>query len=208
MERLESAPTSKRRPPTRAKKIRACAPTSWRGAARRCRRAPRKSRSTSSRRPVAWTAGTSRFRLGCSSGTYARTLAHETGRRLGCGAHLAALRRHGSARSASRTPCASASSTPGSPRRPIPGPAGFPSTGYRCPFARSPPTRSRRAASPRPDRAGARARRPRRATGSSWSTGASEFIAVGTVVERIGDRGVGRRPAQGRFQMSRLDRRS
>lgn len=34
-----------------------------------------------------------RFRLGCSSGTYARTLVHDLGTRLGCGAHLSALRR-------------------------------------------------------------------------------------------------------------------
>ena len=33
------------------------------------------------------------FRLSCSSGTYARSLAHDVGQRLGCGAHLAALRR-------------------------------------------------------------------------------------------------------------------
>lgn len=33
------------------------------------------------------------FRLGCSSGTYARTLAHDLGTILGCGGHLAALRR-------------------------------------------------------------------------------------------------------------------
>ncbi len=33
------------------------------------------------------------FRLACASGTYARTLAHELGRTLGCGAHLEALRR-------------------------------------------------------------------------------------------------------------------
>jgi tRNA pseudouridine55 synthase len=33
------------------------------------------------------------FRLACSSGTYARTLAHDVGQRLGVGAHLAALRR-------------------------------------------------------------------------------------------------------------------
>ena len=33
------------------------------------------------------------FRLACSSGTYARTLAHEVGQRLGVGAHLAGLRR-------------------------------------------------------------------------------------------------------------------
>jgi tRNA pseudouridine55 synthase len=33
------------------------------------------------------------FRLACASGTYARTLAHEVGRTLGCGATLEALRR-------------------------------------------------------------------------------------------------------------------
>ncbi|MGD2115878.1 MAG: tRNA pseudouridine(55) synthase TruB [Acidobacteriota bacterium] len=33
------------------------------------------------------------FRLGCASGTYARTLAHDLGRAVGCGAHLGSLRR-------------------------------------------------------------------------------------------------------------------
>ena len=33
------------------------------------------------------------FRAGCSSGTYVRSLAHELGAALGCGAHLAELRR-------------------------------------------------------------------------------------------------------------------
>ena len=33
------------------------------------------------------------FRLACSSGTYARTMAHDLGQKMGCGAHLAALRR-------------------------------------------------------------------------------------------------------------------
>ena len=33
------------------------------------------------------------FRLACSSGTYARSLAHELGGALGCGAHLSSLRR-------------------------------------------------------------------------------------------------------------------
>lgn len=33
------------------------------------------------------------FELGCSSGTYVRSLAHELGEALGCGAHLAELRR-------------------------------------------------------------------------------------------------------------------
>ncbi len=34
-----------------------------------------------------------RFLLSCSSGTYARSLAHDVGQALGCGAHLAGLRR-------------------------------------------------------------------------------------------------------------------
>ena len=34
-----------------------------------------------------------RFRLRCSKGTYERTLAHDLGTKLGCGAHLSALRR-------------------------------------------------------------------------------------------------------------------
>ena len=36
---------------------------------------------------------TARLRVVCSSGFYVRTLAHELGERLGCGAHLSALRR-------------------------------------------------------------------------------------------------------------------
>jgi tRNA pseudouridine55 synthase len=33
------------------------------------------------------------FRVRCSKGTYVRTLAHDFGQKLGCGAHLSALRR-------------------------------------------------------------------------------------------------------------------
>jgi tRNA pseudouridine55 synthase len=33
------------------------------------------------------------FRVQCSKGTYVRTLAYDLGEKLGCGAHLAALRR-------------------------------------------------------------------------------------------------------------------
>ena len=33
------------------------------------------------------------FRLACTKGTYVRSIAHEMGQKLGCGAHLAALRR-------------------------------------------------------------------------------------------------------------------
>jgi len=34
-----------------------------------------------------------RFRLACTKGTYVRSIAHELGQNLGCGAHLATLRR-------------------------------------------------------------------------------------------------------------------
>ncbi|HZE88393.1 MAG TPA: tRNA pseudouridine(55) synthase TruB [Verrucomicrobiae bacterium] len=37
--------------------------------------------------------GRASFEVVCSGGTYVRSLAHDIGRRLGCGAHLAALRR-------------------------------------------------------------------------------------------------------------------
>jgi tRNA pseudouridine55 synthase len=33
------------------------------------------------------------FRIGCTKGTYVRSLAHELGQKLGCGGHLASLRR-------------------------------------------------------------------------------------------------------------------
>lgn len=42
---------------------------------------------------LAYDAPDARFRVRCSKGTYVRTLAHELGERLGCGAHLTALRR-------------------------------------------------------------------------------------------------------------------
>ncbi|MBN8249001.1 MAG: tRNA pseudouridine(55) synthase TruB [Verrucomicrobia bacterium] len=38
------------------------------------------------------------FRVSCTKGTYVRSLAHDLGARLGCGAHLTALRRVGSGR--------------------------------------------------------------------------------------------------------------
>ncbi|HUC84272.1 MAG TPA: tRNA pseudouridine(55) synthase TruB [Candidatus Acidoferrales bacterium] len=37
-----------------------------------------------------------KFRVACTKGTYVRVLAHELGQKLGCGAHLAALRRSAS----------------------------------------------------------------------------------------------------------------
>ncbi|HQU09915.1 MAG TPA: tRNA pseudouridine(55) synthase, partial [Opitutales bacterium] len=33
------------------------------------------------------------FELACSKGTYVRTIGHDFGQKLGCGAHLTALRR-------------------------------------------------------------------------------------------------------------------
>lgn len=33
------------------------------------------------------------FRIACTKGTYVRSLAHDLGQKLGCGAHLAGLRR-------------------------------------------------------------------------------------------------------------------
>lgn len=38
------------------------------------------------------------FRVACTKGTYVRSLAHELGRKLGCGAHLAGLRREAAGR--------------------------------------------------------------------------------------------------------------
>lgn len=38
------------------------------------------------------------FRLACTKGTYVRSIAHELGQKLGCGAHLTALRRTDSGR--------------------------------------------------------------------------------------------------------------
>jgi tRNA pseudouridine55 synthase len=39
------------------------------------------------REPLAW------FRIACTKGTYVRSIAHELGQKIGCGAHLATLRR-------------------------------------------------------------------------------------------------------------------
>jgi tRNA pseudouridine55 synthase len=49
-------------------------------------------RFTAYREPIA------DFRIACTKGTYVRSLAHDFGQKLGCGAHLATLRRVGSGR--------------------------------------------------------------------------------------------------------------
>jgi tRNA pseudouridine55 synthase len=42
---------------------------------------------------AAYTEPFGQFRIACTKGTYVRALAHETGQKIGCGAHLATLRR-------------------------------------------------------------------------------------------------------------------
>src|SRR5262249_22747322 len=44
-------------------------------------------RFTDYREPIGY------FRIACTKGTYVRSLAHDLGQKLGCGAHLATLRR-------------------------------------------------------------------------------------------------------------------
>lgn len=46
----------------------------------------------------AYTEPVAGFRLACTKGTYVRSIAHELGQRVGCGAHLASLRRLDSGR--------------------------------------------------------------------------------------------------------------
>ncbi len=43
-----------------------------------------------------YTAPLGKFRVACTKGTYVRSLAHDLGQKLGCGAHLTALRRSAS----------------------------------------------------------------------------------------------------------------
>jgi len=42
---------------------------------------------------TAYTEPLGEFRLACTKGTYVRSVAHELGQNLGCGAHLTTLRR-------------------------------------------------------------------------------------------------------------------
>lgn len=42
---------------------------------------------------LSWEAPRAKFVLSCSKGTYVRTLCHDLGKRIGCGAHMTSLRR-------------------------------------------------------------------------------------------------------------------
>lgn len=131
------------------------------------------------------------FRLGCSSGTYARSLAHDLGQRLGCGAHLMALRRTriGSFRveDALTLPALSAAIESGSPI----GAAWVSFDEVNLPFAEV-------AADAQQENRIVNGQsvlmRDFHAEEGDWVKVVNrrrEFIAVGTVVERIGSGGVG-----------------
>ncbi len=131
------------------------------------------------------------FRLGCSSGTYARSLAHDLGQALGCGAHLAALRRTriGSFRveDAVTLPQLAAAVEAGNPM----GPAWVGFDEVALPFAEV-------AADAQQENRIVNGQtvlmRDFHAEEGDWVKVVNrrhEFIAVGTVVERIGTAGVG-----------------
>jgi len=42
---------------------------------------------------LGWNSPDAKFRLACSKGTYVRTVCHDLGKRIGCGAHMTSLRR-------------------------------------------------------------------------------------------------------------------
>lgn len=131
------------------------------------------------------------FRLACSSGTYARSLAHDLGRRLGCGAHLAALRRTRigafEVEKALTLETLSALVESGNPV----GPAWVPFDDVALPFAEV-------AADAQQEHRIVNGQtvlmRDFHADEGDWVKVVNrrhEFIAVGTVVERIGTGGVG-----------------
>jgi len=135
--------------------------------------------------------GRIRFRLACSSGTYARGLAHDLGARLGVGGHLAALRRtrignfpvESAATLARLEAAVAAGETPGAawiPFDQIPLPFGEvtadPQQEHRISHGQT--VLVRELAGEEGDWVKLINRR-------------REFIAVGTVVERIGTAGVG-----------------
>ena len=70
----------------------AASSTSWRAPARRC---PREPKRVTVHEIELESVGADRLGFGvtCSSGTYVRSLAHDIGETLGCGGHLASLRR-------------------------------------------------------------------------------------------------------------------
>ena len=139
--------------------------------------------------------GSFRFRLGCSSGTYARGLAHDLGEALGVGGHLAELRRTriGSFTLESAIPLAgleaaqpAAGEAPGSPGS------------WWIPFDQIPLPFGEVTADPQQENRITHGQtvlvRELSGEEGDWVKLVNrrhELIAVGTVVERIGNAGVG-----------------
>lgn len=135
--------------------------------------------------------GTIRFTLSCTSGTYARTLAHETGRKLGCGGHLASLRR------LKIGPFSVDDAVTVGELETRFAPEGTPG-GCWIPFDDIPLPFPQVTADAQQENRIANGQtvlvREFEATEGDWIKLVNlrrQFIAVGTVVERIGDRGVG-----------------
>ena len=128
------------------------------------------------------------FRLACSSGTYARSLAHELGLALDCGAHLASLRRLKVGGFDLSTPPLWKRWTPRKRSRP----AGLDPVRYHPAALRG--DRGRRQAGaahpPRSDRPGPGSIASGEGDWVKISTRHRQFIAVASVVEQIGT-GVG-----------------
>jgi tRNA pseudouridine55 synthase len=132
-----------------------------------------------------------RFRLACSSGTYARSLVHDLGARLGCGAHLEFLRRLAvgpfRVEEALSLEALAASLDSGEG----PGGAWFPFDAIPLPFHQV-------TADPQQERRISHGQtvlvRELAGEEGDWVklvNRRNQFIAVGTVVERIGGAGVG-----------------
>jgi tRNA pseudouridine55 synthase len=131
------------------------------------------------------------FRLACTSGTYARTLAHDLGTALGCGAHLAALRRQ----KIGPFEVADALTLEALEARLT---AGEPLGGAWIPFDEIPLPFGEVTADPQQEQRISHGQtvlvRELAGEEGDWVkliNRRQEFIAVGTVVERIGSAGVG-----------------
>ncbi len=131
------------------------------------------------------------FRLACSSGTYARALAEHLGRELGCGGHLSALRRHtiGNFELASAAPLEELERCEGHPERLGEAWVSFDDIPLPFPQVEADLKQERRIQHGQtmlvPEFPGEE---------GDWVkviNGRSEFIAVGTVIERLGEAGTG-----------------
>jgi tRNA pseudouridine55 synthase len=135
--------------------------------------------------------GRLRFRLACSSGTYARGLAHDLGAALGVGAHLAELRR-------TRIGAFRVEDAVRLPRLEEMIEAGEPLEGAWVPFDQIPLPFGEVTADPQQEHRISHGQtvlvRELAGEEGDWVkliNRRREFIAVGTVVERIGSAGVG-----------------